>query len=436
MEETDLKQLLRDGITAARAGQKERARDLLLRAIEQNERSEPAWLWLSGIVDDPEERRICLENVLAINPNNAAALAGLRFLTGGDQSPEGSPGGPPETGGTGDLRAVRQEAVIFAPPPVPLTPPAPQPPVPTVQPDLQAAPTPTLATPSRAAPATIEFDPFGCPYCGGSVSSDEPRCDNCGRLVELHYRKRSDGQWPGWLALFVVLQGIVGVGEAYFASRVAEIGQLPAWLSESPIRFLIGPAFHLASLESNLDRLGQTLVGMNAALAVLCVALALGLVLRSRTAYFATLFVVGLLAVTAVVGLVVGFSGLLPGLVRLALVAFCFKWLMDAAPAFEWMARRYNPDIDPDLQTDLDYYSQGSHYWDMGMWAKTAAHWQVAARLVPTKVEYHTALAKAYVKLNYMAAALAEADRALAQAPEDEQLRTFRDSLAKLTTQA
>ncbi|MBN1137598.1 MAG: hypothetical protein JXM73_13505 [Anaerolineae bacterium] len=418
MEENELKQLLRDGISAARAGQKERARELLLRVIEQNERSEPAWLWLSGIVDDPEEQRICLENVLAINPNNAAAQAGLRFLAGSEQSPDG------DLRNLGDLR---QEPTISAPqPPV-------QAPAPTAQPDLQAAPTPAPSIPPRSSPTTLEFDPYGCPYCGGSVSGDEPRCDNCGRLVELRYRKRSDGQWLGWLAMFVVLQGVVGTGEAYFASRMAEIGQLPAWLSESPIKFLIGPAFHLAGLESNLDRLGQTLVGMNAALAVLCLALALGLVLRSRAAYFVTLFVVGLLAVTAVVGLVVGFSGLLPGLVRLALVAFCFKWLMDAAPAFEWMTRRYNPDIDPDLQTDLDYYDQGSHYWDMGMWAKAAAHWQVAARLMPAKVEYHTALAKAYVKLDYMAAALNEADRALAQAPDDEQLRTFRDSLAKLT---
>jgi hypothetical protein len=82
MEDSELKQLLRDGITAARAGEKERARILLLRVIEQNERSEPAWLWLSGVVDETEERRICLENVLTINPKNAAAQAGLRFLGG------------------------------------------------------------------------------------------------------------------------------------------------------------------------------------------------------------------------------------------------------------------------------------------------------------------------------------------------------------------
>lgn len=43
-----------------------------------------AWIWLSYVVDSPEDRQICLENVLLINPTNAYArwgLAQLRQLT-------------------------------------------------------------------------------------------------------------------------------------------------------------------------------------------------------------------------------------------------------------------------------------------------------------------------------------------------------------------
>jgi len=109
-----------------------------------------------------------------------------------------------------------------------------------------------------------------------------------------------------------------------------------------------------------------------------------------------------LLAVTAVVGVRGRVSGLLQvgpaGLVASVQVA-------DGCRAgFEWMTRRYNPDIDPDLTTDLDYYDQ-DHTIGHGHVAKAAAHWQVATRLMPAKVEYHTALAKAYIKLDYMAAA-------------------------------
>ena len=80
MPESDLQALLRAGITAAKAGQREQARQTLLRVIEQDEASIPAWLWLSTVLDDQEERRICLENVLTLDPDNAHARAGLLRL--------------------------------------------------------------------------------------------------------------------------------------------------------------------------------------------------------------------------------------------------------------------------------------------------------------------------------------------------------------------
>jgi tetratricopeptide (TPR) repeat protein len=73
-------ELLREGIAAVKAGQKEEARQLLMQVVELDERNEQAWLWLSGIMGTPEERRICLENVLSINPDNAHAHAGLVWL--------------------------------------------------------------------------------------------------------------------------------------------------------------------------------------------------------------------------------------------------------------------------------------------------------------------------------------------------------------------
>jgi hypothetical protein len=72
--------LLAQGIAAVKAGRKAEARELLIRVIEQEDRHELAWLWLSGAVDTDEERIICLENVLTINPQNAAARRGLDML--------------------------------------------------------------------------------------------------------------------------------------------------------------------------------------------------------------------------------------------------------------------------------------------------------------------------------------------------------------------
>ncbi|MEJ2209428.1 MAG: bacterial transcriptional activator domain-containing protein [Anaerolineae bacterium] len=72
--------LLQQGIAAAKAGRKEEARRLLTQVVDLDERNEKAWLWLSGVVESTEDRQICLENVLALNPDNQHARAGLEWL--------------------------------------------------------------------------------------------------------------------------------------------------------------------------------------------------------------------------------------------------------------------------------------------------------------------------------------------------------------------
>ena len=72
--------LLKQGIAALNAGRKEEARRLLMRFVQQDERNEMGWLWLSGAVDTDEDRRVCLENVLAINPSSESAQQGIQIL--------------------------------------------------------------------------------------------------------------------------------------------------------------------------------------------------------------------------------------------------------------------------------------------------------------------------------------------------------------------
>ncbi|GAB4571923.1 MAG: hypothetical protein Kow0077_09880 [Anaerolineae bacterium] len=73
-------ELVREGVAALKAGRKDEAFRLLTRATELDERNEDAWLWLSAVVDSLENQQICLENVLAINPNNMRALKGLNSI--------------------------------------------------------------------------------------------------------------------------------------------------------------------------------------------------------------------------------------------------------------------------------------------------------------------------------------------------------------------
>ncbi len=70
---SNLESLLRDAIAAAREGDKTRARALFEQVTELDQRNEKAWFWLASLVETDEERRVCLGNVITINPANERA---------------------------------------------------------------------------------------------------------------------------------------------------------------------------------------------------------------------------------------------------------------------------------------------------------------------------------------------------------------------------
>jgi hypothetical protein len=72
--------LTQSGIEAVKAGNRQRARQLLQAAVQQDRNDVQAWLWLSACVDTPLERRRCLEMVLKIDPDNDIARNGINQL--------------------------------------------------------------------------------------------------------------------------------------------------------------------------------------------------------------------------------------------------------------------------------------------------------------------------------------------------------------------
>lgn len=76
----EARELVERGIAAARGGQRRVAAGLLARALKLDPCDERAWLWLSGVVDDPAQRAFCLHAVLRINPQNPHARRGLTYL--------------------------------------------------------------------------------------------------------------------------------------------------------------------------------------------------------------------------------------------------------------------------------------------------------------------------------------------------------------------
>jgi tetratricopeptide (TPR) repeat protein len=133
-------ELLRHGIAAAKVGRAREARQALLRVTELDERNEQAWLWLSGVVESFEDRRVCLQNVLAINPDNPHARAGLLWL---DQQV------PPA--------AATQERCPRCQSPIPLS--------------------------GMACPDCGQVLIVVCPACGQYVDVRESSCPDCGQSL-------------------------------------------------------------------------------------------------------------------------------------------------------------------------------------------------------------------------------------------------------------
>jgi hypothetical protein len=72
--------LFERGVAAASSGQRRVAAVLLARVVQIDPRHEMGWLWLSGVLDEPNEIAFCLRSVLTVNPHNERAVQGLIWL--------------------------------------------------------------------------------------------------------------------------------------------------------------------------------------------------------------------------------------------------------------------------------------------------------------------------------------------------------------------
>ncbi len=99
-----MNQLTKEGIAALKTGDKARAQQLLVAALQENNDDLQAWLWLSGAVENDVDRLECLEQVLRIDPNHDLAAKGAAKLKAkGIRLPEPP---PPETAAESETPAA------------------------------------------------------------------------------------------------------------------------------------------------------------------------------------------------------------------------------------------------------------------------------------------------------------------------------------------
>lgn len=80
MSSDQAKELRRQGIAAAKAGQRDEARQSLQQSLKLEPRNEVAWVWMINLATDQRERFFYLNRLLEINPLNDMAVQALQKL--------------------------------------------------------------------------------------------------------------------------------------------------------------------------------------------------------------------------------------------------------------------------------------------------------------------------------------------------------------------
>lgn len=424
MSTTDIQTWLRESFTAAESGESEKARELLLRIIEVDERNEQAWLGLSHVVETAEERRICLENVLAINPQSSAAKAGLNQLAA-------LPTAEPEDQPLYKRYTVRRQktpvslasAVLY----------------PEQQRQEWSWAEPEVAVQRRGHDTPIiaqsKFDDVWsgeadmCPYCAQALATAVEQCPNCQRnLVRevFRYPKPSPN-------LYVYGTLLVAQSQLFLAQGIYSIIQNQSLVFEA----IIFPATFM----------------------VIFFSLAIGVFARKPWAFLAsilgffiilTIVIASILtpidftflelpvqdpAITSFIDSLGNFFTTIIKIFQLALTVVAFLWaLLLVAPDFIRDKQRLTAALHKRLKLAADYHARAKELARQGMWASAVLHWQYAAGQEPHNILYQRHLGLAYAQLGFYERSLDILQSALNLATQPQLQKDLQNMMQRVKT--
>ncbi len=375
-DQTTTQRRLKDGLDALQAGNRVRARDLLLAVVQADRDNAAAWWGLAHAADGPHEHLRALEQVVRLNPDHAEAQAALL--------------------------ALRQEQLA------------------------EQARQPSWANLLPATPLEADDgldDPYQCPYCGRPTDPEAVRCPHCqgGLFVRV---ARSGG--AGAMQLVLLLVGVnLGVGLVELAAPLLALAvqqnpqQAPAL---GGLQTVFGLALFLGNYLALTPPVAWLLLQILAVRVGLLLAALFGLRERWSLAYYGALVA---LLVDLLVGLyllITGYLGVGAALANLLLALTTTVLLFGVSNEFAVNQERLLVRPDPAARSALDFYKRGHHYRRLGLWAQAVAQWRKAVGLAPQTPVYYKHLGIGYAQIKRFARSLRALEEARRQAPADAEI--------------
>ncbi|MBX3054849.1 MAG: hypothetical protein KF770_00100 [Anaerolineae bacterium] len=356
MTEIEVERWLQDGITAVKEGQPEKARLLLLKVVDAAEDNERGWLWLSRVVEEDADKRTCLENVLALNPENAAAR---RMLIGLDN---GSTAVAPVTA----VAATTSPQIIYQ--------------------------------------QHEQFDDVWsqniplCGFCAAPITPDDTRCPACHHhlVVQLYrYATPSSNLVLYWFTMTAVA-----------VTYAAQIGYSAVTL-QNPLVVITGALMMVLLLVTavclNFRQYWANILAIMVLILIMIAGIAQLLIDPDLSAVaFDRLDA----AIQGIVEPVTrGTWKIIKGL-QVAMAALALLFALRAAPDFDRVRFRQEAAVTKGLRHASEYHGAAQRLTKSGLWATAVLNWQRAVALEPTRITYQRALGEAYARLGFYARSL------------------------------
>ena len=411
---------LDEGIAAARAGDRERARERLLWAVDRDEKNVTAWWWLSQVVDSPEDREVCLENVLALDPAHTEARESLAQVRREEplEAPSNGEAIPPVEGPFSDVASISTAAVesyagaaaddVTAD---------------DVTADAGIAPLPA----DMSSWAMFE-DETCCPYCASPTDPDDHRCPVCGQGLWVRRRNIERPSASYWVVVALEVIFVVGgvLLPLILLTYVAiQLGVEEDILQLAPI--YLGQADALPVTQEVLFGIvPRALFWLSLLPSVLSVLAVIGILSRWMPLYVAVMVIGGVRTVIGMGSLFLaatGGLGVVPvdapfyhgppemfvtlarnGIIVSDLIVVVFSLIslilsMRITEHFAVEDRRRRLRVDLDVKgSEVGLWLRGREYAKQKMWASAALHLRQALAL-EERLESYLLLTLAYVNL-------------------------------------